>query len=421
MTIHVADQKQTCIIVGLRIFPQTKDNATHSHQELIRLAETAGLTVQNKFFFEVKKIQSATFIGTGQLAKIKTYCEEEAPKALVLFDCSLNPVQGRNLEKKGCIRVLDRTAIILDIFSQHAQSLEGMLQVELAQYQYLLPRLIGQWSHFSKQRGGSVGLRGPGETQLEIDRRQVRNKITRIQKKLEKVKNHRRLNRQKREAIPIPLVCLIGYTNAGKSTLFNQFTKSQTLAEDKLFATLDPKTKVVALPKGRKILVADTVGFIQNLPHELVAAFESTFEETRLAHLILHVIDASQPNYQNQILVVEKLMEKLGLHNIPYLKVFNKMDLVENKNSFLTDQESVALSALKGDTNKLAQQIEKQLRNQSILTELLIPYSQQKVLDEIYRQAEIVWRDNQEMGVRIRAYLNLKLNQKFKDFHFLEV
>ncbi len=281
------------------------------------------------------EIEPATLIGSGKVEELKTWRDELAAD-IILFDDELSPRHQRNLEKLlgDDVRVLDRTALILDIFAQHAHTREGALQVELAQYEYRLPRLTRQWTHLARQAGGAagrggtsgVGLRGPGETQLEVDRRGIRQRIAFLKRQLEDVRKHRRQYRAQRRRAQAPVVSIVGYTNAGKSTLLNALSGSKVLVEDKLFATLDPTTRRVRLPGNKVALFTDTVGFIQKLPTQLVAAFRATLEEIDEADLLLHVVDISHPNAREQAIAVAETLAEIGVHDIPLVTALNKID-----------------------------------------------------------------------------------------------
>jgi GTP-binding protein HflX len=300
--------------------------ATESLAELARLAGTAGLTVVAESVQSLRRIHPATYVGAGKVDEVRALAEERDAD-VVVFDDPLSPAQQRNLEKRLERKVIDRSALILDIFAQRARSLEGKLQVELAQLQYLLPRLTRQWTHLSRL-GGGVGTRGPGETQLEVDRRRVRERIAQLRRRLGDVERTRALHRQDRSAVPFPTVALVGYTNSGKSTLMNTLTRAGVLVEDKLFATLDPTVRKLRLPDGLTVLLADTVGFIHKLPHQLVEAFKSTLEEVRAADLLVHVVDVAQPTWPEQVQVVEEVLAEIGAGDRPVLLALNKVDLV---------------------------------------------------------------------------------------------
>ncbi|MCA9888647.1 MAG: GTPase HflX, partial [Anaerolineae bacterium] len=309
-----------------------------SLDELALLAETAGMEVVGQTSQTLNSIVPGTFIGTGKLEEIHQAVKDLKAEA-VIFDDELSPRHQRELSKVfgDDIKLLDRSALILDIFAQHAKTKEGSLQVELAQYEYRLPRLTRQWTHLARQAGGSaagsgvggVGLRGPGETQLEVDRREISRKIDRIKRDLERVRVHRRQHRQQRKKTGVPVISLVGYTNAGKSTLLNRLTNASVYARDQLFATLDPTTRRMELPSGRQVLLTDTVGFIQKLPTTLIAAFRATLEEITETSLLLHVVDISHPSVAAHIEVVEDTLAEIDVPPVPRILVWNKSDLVE--------------------------------------------------------------------------------------------
>jgi GTP-binding protein HflX len=293
--------------------------------ELERLAATAGAKVVRKFTQALKSITPATLMGRGKVDEIRKALEELKPD-LVIIDEDLSPAQQRNLESAFNLRVVDRSQLILDIFAQRARSNEGKLQVELAQLQYLLPRLTRQWTHLSRL-GGGIGTRGPGETQLEVDRRRIRERISHLKRRLKSVERTRALQRKEREEVPFATLALVGYTNAGKSTLMNALTRAGVFVEDKLFATLDPTTRALKLPNGDKVMLVDTVGFINKIPHSLIEAFKSTLEEVRRADLLLHLVDLTNPLFEEQIQVIERVLEEIGAGDIPSILVPNKTDV----------------------------------------------------------------------------------------------
>ncbi len=378
-----------------------------SLEELGLLADTAGLEVVGQTSQRLRHPDPATFIGSGKVEEVRFWLEE-LDVDVVIFDDELSPRHQRELEKAfgERIRVLDRTALILDIFAQHAHTREGALQVMLAQYNYRLPRLTRQWAHLARQvgggvaRGGSagVGLRGPGETQLEVDRREIRRKIARLEADLAKVRAHRELYRAHRRRTGVPIVALVGYTNAGKSTLLNRLSGAHVRVADQLFATLDPTTRRIQLPRGGKVLVTDTVGFIQKLPHTLIAAFRSTLEEIREANLLLHVVDSSHPRAVQQIEVVHRtLKDELGIQNTPMLLVLNKIDLGidegERSGLALLQQqfpEAVSISALTGSgIEKLTLRVEQLLDSHLIQVVLRIPHSESGLVAHFHQLAAV--------------------------------
>ncbi len=329
--------------------------------ELGLLAESAGATVVGSVTQRIEK-QTHSYVGKGKLQEIYTLTRDLRAD-VAIFDGELTPLQQRNLERTLNLKIIDRTALILDVFALRAQTHEGRLQVQLAQHEYLLPRLVGQWSHLERL-GGGIGTRGPGETQLETDRRIIRNKIQRLKGDLEKVRQHRSLHRQRRRRQNIPVVSLVGYTNAGKSTLLNSLSKSSVVAEDKMFSTLDPITKKISITGQNPFLLTDTVGFIQKLPTSLVAAFRATLEELSESDLILHVIDITHPNAPEQAQVVSDLLTDLNLEAKPRLFVLNKIDLLTDKihefqgeeGNVYNDSNAIPISSIKrwGFDNLLA-------------------------------------------------------------------
>jgi GTP-binding protein HflX len=304
-------------------------NTQSSLDELAQLVLTAGATVVGRSVQRRERPTSAYYIGQGKVRELVAQ-RHELGYSTVIFDDDLSPSQQRNLEGALKVKILDRTALILDIFAQHAHTREGALQVELAQHEYLLPRLAGQWTHLERLEG-RIGTRGPGETQLETDRRLIRNKIGRLKRELEQVRKHRALYRRRRARQGVPVVSLVGYTNAGKSTLMRALSGADVLVEDKLFATLDPVTRRVALPHGAAFLLTDTVGFIQKLPTQLVAAFRATLEELAEADLLLHVVDITHPDAAEQAQTVEETLAELGLADRPRVTVLNKTDLLHGR------------------------------------------------------------------------------------------
>ncbi len=333
-----------------------------SLEELARLAETAGATVLEKHTQQVKNITPATLIGRGKVDEIQRSLQG-IHADLVIVDEDLTPAQQRNLENAFKVRVIDRSQLILDIFAQRARSNEGKLQVELAQLEYLLPRLTRQWTHLSRL-GGGIGTRGPGETQLEVDRRRIRERIGHLKQRLKTVERTRSLQRKERHEVPFATVALVGYTNAGKSTLMNMLTRAGVFVEDKLFATLDPTTRALRLPNGDKVMIVDTVGFINKIPHSLIEAFKSTLEEVCRADLLLHLVDMANPFYEDQIRVIEEVLKEIGAGEIPSVLVPNKVDLAPSpplrqlKNNYVLDV--CPISALSGvGVNQLLETIGK--------------------------------------------------------------
>jgi len=359
------------------------------------------------------------FVGKGKLEELKRVLHETCAD-IVLFNHSLSPSQQRNLEKELEVRVLDRTNLILDIFAQRAQSFEGKLQVELAQLQHLSTRLIRGWTHLERQKGG-IGLRGPGETQLETDRRLIGQRIRQIKTRLTKVNKQRDQGRRSRQRADVPTVSLVGYTNAGKSTLFNTVTKSSIYAADQLFATLDPTLRQVKLPDYGELVLADTVGFIQDLPHELVAAFRSTLQETIEADLLLHVVDASSPNRHEQIHEVNSVLKQIGADKIPQIMVYNKIDRLSAVDAHIDmDDEghvkAVWLSAILSDgVNLLLETLSTHCHDENTRTTIVLKPEEAKLRAQLFQVAQIISEENRDDGCWV---IELNISNKYK--HLIE-
>lgn len=390
--------------------------AADSLEELARLAESVDVEVVGSVVQKVDHPHPGTYVGTGKLQEIKAL-REELEYELVMIDGELTPGQQRNLEKILDVMVLDRTALILDVFARRAQSHEGRLQVELAQLQYRLPRLTRMWTHLSRQGVGGVGLRGPGETQLEADRREAGKRITFIKEQLAGVHRHREHYRERRRATPIPVVSLVGYTNVGKSTLLNKLTGAGVLAEDKLFATLDPTTRRIQLPSGRDVLLTDTVGFINNLPTQLIAAFRATLEEISEATLLIHVVDATHPNAREQAITVHQTLEDLGVDGSPVVYALNKIDALEHDVRSNLPQlaeaigvagDAVGISAQLGiNLDGLLGQVEAMLEIEAgfVSVELNIPFDQSQLVDRFHSLGRVQERSFDAFGTTLIGQL----------------
>ncbi|MCY3796585.1 MAG: GTPase HflX [Chloroflexi bacterium] len=401
-----------------------------SLRELALLAETAGIRVVGRTWQRLRKVNPKTLIGAGKLQEIVDEVNlREA--SVIIFDEELSPRHQRELEKHldESVRLLDRSALILDIFAQHARTSEGALQVELAQYEYLLPRLTRQWTHLARQAGGGgarggsggVGLRGPGETQLEVDRREIARKITKLKQDLEHVRAHRSLHRRRRRSSGLPLAALVGYTNAGKSTLINTLTEAKVYTADQLFATLDPTTRRVQLPDRREVLLTDTVGFIQKLPTTLIAAFRATLEEVVEADLLLHVVDASHPNAGQHIEAVEDTLAEIDAASMPRILVLNKTDRVNGAlpafNLIDTYVGMAPISAQEGDgLDELLETMRAALSAQMASLEVVIPYQTGQVYSDLYDKGFIESERTDSDGWRLNLRLPKSHCEAYRQF-----
>jgi len=379
-----------------------------SLEELKQLADTAGATVIKKFIQKRPKPDPAFFIGRGKVQELALYAQQENID-LCIFDDELSPAQQRNIESVMGIRILDRTALILDIFAQRARTNEGKLQVELAQLQYTLPRIMGKGLMLSRL-GGGIGTRGPGETKLEVDRRRIRDRIAFIKDQIEKVKAVRSLHRSKRKKNNVFEVSLVGYTNAGKSTLLNTLTNSDIYAKDQLFATLDPTTRQLTLPNKQEIIITDTVGFIQRLPHQLIAAFRSTLEVVTEADLLVHVIDVSHELYKEQAAAVHEVLKEIGAETKPVITVYNKIDKLP-PDSKLADrlaleEDTVCISAAKKlNLETLQQMIETHLKSKAVEVTLCIPYAETAKAAQLHETANVLEQEYTENGAVMKVIL----------------
>lgn len=390
-----------------------------SLEELKQLADTAGATVIKKFIQKRPKPDPAFFIGRGKVQELALYAQQENID-LCIFDDELSPAQQRNIESVMGIRILDRTALILDIFAQRARTNEGKLQVELAQLQYTLPRIMGKGLMLSRL-GGGIGTRGPGETKLEVDRRRIRDRIAFIKEQIEKVKAVRSLHRSKRKKNNVFEVSLVGYTNAGKSTLLNTLTNSDIYAKDQLFATLDPTTRQLTLPNKQEIIITDTVGFIQRLPHQLIAAFRSTLEVVTEADLLVHVIDVSHELYKEQAAAVHEVLKEIGAETKPVITVYNKIDKLP-PDSKLADrlaleEDTVCISAAKKlNLETLQQMIETHLKSKAVEVTLCIPYAETAKAAQLHETANVLEQDYTENGAVMKVILPVEDLEAYNEY-----
>lgn len=390
-----------------------------SLEELKQLADTAGATVIKKFIQKRPKPDPAFFIGRGKVQELALYAQQENID-LCIFDDELSPAQQRNIESVMGIRILDRTALILDIFAQRARTNEGKLQVELAQLQYTLPRIMGKGLMLSRL-GGGIGTRGPGETKLEVDRRRIRDRIAFIKDQIEKVKAVHSLHRSKRKKNNVFEVSLVGYTNAGKSTLLNTLTNSDIYAKDQLFATLDPTTRQLTLPNKQEIIITDTVGFIQRLPHQLIAAFRSTLEVVTEADLLVHVIDVSHELYKEQAAAVHEVLKEIGAETKPVITVYNKIDKLP-PDSKLADrlaleEDTVCISAAKKlNLESLQQMIESHLKSKAVEVTLCIPYAETAKAAQLHETANVLEQEYTENGAVMKVILPVEDLEAYNEY-----
>lgn len=400
-------QSERAVLVGIE-----SNEGYDSLSELKQLAETAGISVVGMEVQRRRPVDNATYIGSGKADELRLL-GSSLEADLFIFDDELTAVQIRNLETILGTRVIDRTTLILDIFATRAVSREGKLQVELAQLKYRLPRLLGAGVYMTRQGASGVGMRGPGEKKLEIDRRRIRRRVFELEQELDEIEKQRTLRRAARKRSETPLVALVGYTNAGKSTLLNALSGSDVLAQDKLFATLDPVVRRVTLPSGTECLISDTVGFINKLPHELVQAFHSTLEEVRDADLILHVIDSSCSYYEVQSRVVREVLETIGAANIPVIDVYNKTDLAPPEHA--EKKGGVSISALSGkNLDLLLNRIESQLNSLQTRIELTIPYDRYDAVSIIRENGTILEETHAHDGTHIVAMMEPEKLYKVK-------
>jgi GTP-binding protein HflX len=420
---------ERALLIGLEKHGVSKWDLKDSLEELAELANSAGAEVVDTVTQKLEKPTAPYYIGKGKAESLKPALHDRQVTS-VIFDDELSPAQGRNLENLLSRKVLDRTQLILDIFAQRARSREGRLQIELAQLQYLLPRLTRMWHHLSRQTGG-IGTRGPGETQLEVDRRRVQERIARLERELESVRKTRAVQRQGRKRHQWPVAAVVGYTNAGKSTLLNLLTGADVVAENKLFATLDPTTRSFVLPNKQRLLLTDTVGFLRKLPHTLIESFKATLEEVSEADLLIHVADLSHPRLDDQIEAVENVIKELGAFGKQTVIVFNKIDRLrppsqgsgEAGNRELIENYlrrfpgSVAISARTGENvNKLVQALQDALSAWRLQSRFKIPASESALIAEIHRVGHMLELKYEGNDAIIVAHVPPELGQKLANF-----
>jgi GTPase len=409
--------RQRALLVGTGGGTRSAAEAEVSLEELALLADTAGADPVESVLQRRDRPDPATYVGPGKADEIRDLAET-LDVDVVVFDDELTPAQQRNLEQQFERDVVDRVALILDIFAQHATSQEGMLQVELAQLRYRLPRLRGRGLALSQQ-GGGIGTRGPGETQLEVDRRRIQRRITKLERDLERLGRTRATQSKARRRSRVPTVVLVGYTNAGKSTLLNRMTDAHVRVEDRLFSTLDPTTRRLRLPGGETVLCSDTVGFVRRLPHELVQAFRSTLEVVTAADLVLHVVDASVPDAESQIDAVRNVLREIGADERPELLAINKLDAADPTDlpALSQSESALAVSARTGEgIDKLLSAVADRLRALAAVVELVVPYDRGDVLAALHRDGEVLIEVHDSVGTRVRARIDDMDLGRFREF-----
>jgi len=410
-TFEIKEIEERVILIG--VSEQDGDDAEDSLIELADLVKTAGATVVGKLIQKREKIHPGTYVGTGKVQEIAELLEETGATGIVCDD-ELSPAQLKNLEELLDTKVMDRTLIILDIFAARASTNEGKIQVELAQLKYRLSRLTGLGRSMSRL-GGGIGTRGPGEKKLEMDRRLINDRIAQLRRELAEVVKHRDITRAKREKQNVPVVAIVGYTNAGKSTLLNHMTDAEVLEEDKLFATLDPTTRVLELTNKQEVLLTDTVGFIRKLPHHLIEAFKSTLEEAKYADIIFHVVDSSNPQRDKQMHIVYETLDNLGVKDKKIVTLFNKQDVrtdSEPLQDFRADK-TLAISAAQNEgLDEVKAVLEDMLREDKIYIERVISYNNAGVIQLIRKQGELISEEYVADGIEIKAYVPMEVYGK---------
>ena len=411
------EQKERVLLVGVQL--DNQEDMESSLEELKALAKTAGAETVGKVIQPRDAYHPATYIGKGKLEEVRSLIEETGATGIICDD-ELSPAQLRNLEDALGTKVMDRTMVILDIFASRATTSEGKIQVEVAQLKYRSTRLTGLGTTLSRL-GGGIGTRGPGEKKLETDRRIIRDRISRLSKDLEEIKNHREVARQNRSRTAVPVAAIVGYTNAGKSTLLNYMTDAGILSEDKLFATLDPTTRAMNLPNGEKILLTDTVGFIRKLPHNLIEAFKSTLEEAKYADIIVHVVDASSPDRDIQMDVVYKTLKELEVGDKPVVTLFNKGDKFENGDTeapvlrdFKADETAYISARTGSGIADFEAILEKIIRESRVHLVQTFAYADAGKIQQIRAQGQLIKEEYTENGIEVEAYVPKALYQKLQ-------
>lgn len=411
---------QNALLVGIQQPKMTRQESEYLLEELTELTCNLDIPIGERMIVNLRKPTPAFLVGKGKLEEIIDLVHEKNID-VIIFDEELSPAQQRNWERESKICVIDRQEIIIDIFSERAHTKEASLQVSLARMEYSLPRLTRAWTHLSRQRGGGTGARGQGETQLEADRRMINDRISNVKKELKEVIKHRLVQRSKRLRKPVPTVSIVGYTNAGKSSLLNSLTHSDALAADKLFATLDPTTRRLDLDNSQHVLLTDTVGFVRRLPHRLVDAFKATLEEAVVADLLIHLIDVSNPEFETHFETTKKVLEEIGADKNPTLIVFNKVDLLEDTETIdrliLLHEDALFISASSGEgLQALKDIISDRLNAQLRSTKLIIPHDRYDIISKLHTSGGIRHQTTEDNGVHIEGLFSESLKGILKPF-----
>ncbi len=414
--IDLTVTRQLALVVGTATNERSREECDSSLEELVQLVDTAGADVVERVVQSRERPHPATYVGSGKAQEIKMLTQA-LDVDVVVFDDELAPNQQRNLEKILECDVVDRTALILDIFAQHATTQEGMVQVELAQLRYRMPRLSGRGLQLSQQ-GGGIGTRGPGETLHEVDRRRIRTRMAQLERELDRLARTRSTQRKARQRSRIPVVALVGYTNAGKSTLLNRITAADVYVENRLFSTLDPTTRKLSLPGGQMVLCSDTVGFLRRLPHQLVEAFRSTLEEVAAADLLIHVVDASAPDAPAQIEAVHRVLKEIGADTVPELRVINKIDIANpDQIRQIQTPDASCVSAYRDEgIEKFVSAIGDKLRSLGEILEYLVPYERGDVIASLHRDGEVLVEVHSDVGTRVRVRLDAAQHSRYSEF-----
>jgi GTP-binding protein HflX len=416
----IHEERENAILIGTYQDHHDKALCEDHIDELERLVDTFGANSIEKVSVHLRKVDPSIFIGTGKLEELVLLSKEKQAQ-LIIFDDEILPSQQRNLEKAFNLPVLDRTEVILDVFAQHAHSNEAKLQIELAKVQYQLPRLKRMWTHLSRQRGGGVNLKGEGEKQIELDKRMLRQRQDKLMKDLKEVLKHRKVMRAERERSGIPTIAIVGYTNAGKSSLLNALTEAEVLVEDKLFATLDTTTRKFVLPNDQPILLSDTVGFVRKLPHNLVAAFRSTLEEAVFADILIHLVDVSNPMFAEHIEATYELLEELGVKDKPIITACNKIDMCADLDAYhrisMKYPKTVAISVKNREGfEELLHLLTRELQDTRVSMQLRIPQEEYQLIHQLREHGQVTSQDYEENDILVQAEVDKQYYEVFANY-----